>query len=148
MEDFGQKKCSFGSKTVRIAYYTELNVQFCNYAQKRRICRQNSKYASVKNFCGHFCRRREAANYCHPGSNKQKKQTKAYWHRCAVCVVCAGRKGVGYKCEHAAFGGFIRWWLRTSQPTVPRVCLLRLCHKSRRTPNGQKKGWNIKQKWR
>ena len=73
MEDFGQKKCSFGSKTVRIAYYTELNVQFCNYAQKRRICRQNSKYAPVKNLCGQFYRRRKAANYCHPaGTNIEK----------------------------------------------------------------------------
>ena len=54
-----------------------------------------------------------------------------------VLLVLVGRKGVGYKCEHAALLGGIRWSL--SQPTVPRVCLLRLCHKSRRTPNGQKK---------
>ena len=38
----------FGSEvhynTEHIAYYTELNLQNCNYAQKRRICRANSKY--------------------------------------------------------------------------------------------------------
>ena len=44
-EIFGQKKCLFGSKTVflgkelhpymvYIAYYTELNLQICNYAQR------------------------------------------------------------------------------------------------------------------
>ena len=30
---------------VYIAYYTDLSLQICNYAQKRRICRINSKYA-------------------------------------------------------------------------------------------------------
>ena len=50
LEIIGQKKCFFGSKTVfleqemhhymvGIANYTELNMQICNYAQKRRICR-------------------------------------------------------------------------------------------------------------
>ena len=29
---------------VWIAYYTELNLQICNYVQKRPICRENSKY--------------------------------------------------------------------------------------------------------
>ena len=38
---------------VCIAYYIELNVQICNYAQKQRICRENSKYAPDENFCGH-----------------------------------------------------------------------------------------------
>ena len=47
-EIFGQKKCLFGSKTVflgqevhyymvYIAYFTELILQICDYAQKRRI---------------------------------------------------------------------------------------------------------------
>ena len=53
---------------VHIAYYTELNLQFCNYAQKRRISRENSKGAPDNNFCGHFCPRRKAANFCHPGT--------------------------------------------------------------------------------
>ena len=54
------KKCFLGSKTaflrqeVRffmayIAYHTELNVQICNYAQKLRICRKNSKYPFDEN---------------------------------------------------------------------------------------------------
>ena len=54
LKTFGQK-CFFGSKTaflgqevhyymVNIAYYTELNLQICNYVQKRRIYRDNSKY--------------------------------------------------------------------------------------------------------
>ena len=29
---------------VYIAYHTELNLQICNFAQKRSICRENSKY--------------------------------------------------------------------------------------------------------
>jgi len=40
-----------------------LNLQICNSAQKRRICRKNSKYASHENFCGLLCRK--AANFCH-----------------------------------------------------------------------------------
>ena len=55
------KKCSIGTKIVfleqevqyymvHIAYYsyTELNLQICNYAQKRRICRENSTHAKLK----------------------------------------------------------------------------------------------------
>ena len=30
---------------VYIAYFTELDLQICDYAQKRSICRENSKYA-------------------------------------------------------------------------------------------------------
>ena len=62
----GKQKCSFGSKTVflgqkvayymaNIALYTELNLQICSYTQKRRICRENSKYVPDEIFCGHFC---------------------------------------------------------------------------------------------
>ena len=46
---------------VYIAYYTELDLQICNYSPKRRICRVYSN----ENFCGHFCSRRKAANFCH-----------------------------------------------------------------------------------
>ena len=74
---FEQKKCLFGSKTVffrqevhyymvYIAYFTELNLQICYYAQKRRTYQENSKYARDEIFCGHFCPRRKAANFCHP----------------------------------------------------------------------------------
>ena len=56
LEDFEQKKCILGSKTVflgqevhyhmvHIAYHTELNMQIRNSEQKRRICRENRKYA-------------------------------------------------------------------------------------------------------
>jgi len=51
---------------VHIAYYTEMNLQICNYTQKRRICRENSKYAPDENFCGYFCPRGKAANFYHP----------------------------------------------------------------------------------
>ena len=54
---------------VYIAYFTELNLQICDYAQKRHICRENCKYALDKNFHGHFCPRRKAAKFCHPGSD-------------------------------------------------------------------------------
>ena len=61
-----EKQCFFGSKTVffgqevhyymvYIAYFTELNLQICDYAQERRICRENCKYALDGNFHGHFC---------------------------------------------------------------------------------------------
>ena len=49
---------------VYIVHLAELNLQICNYAQKRRIC----KYALDENFHGHFCPRRKAAKFCHPGS--------------------------------------------------------------------------------
>ena len=52
---------------VYIAYFTELNLQICDYAQKRRICRKNCKYALDENFHDHFCPRRKAAKFCHPG---------------------------------------------------------------------------------
>ena len=51
---------------VYIAYYTVLNLQICNYAQIRRICRENGKYALDESFYDHFCPRRKAANFCHP----------------------------------------------------------------------------------
>ena len=61
-------KVPFGSKTVflrqevkyymvYIAYYTELNLQICNYTQIRRICREKSKYALGESFYGRFCPR-------------------------------------------------------------------------------------------
>ena len=72
---FGQKKCFFLVKKriswarsallhgiLYIAYYTAFN-----YTQKRRICRKNSKYESDESFCGQFCARWKAANFCHPG---------------------------------------------------------------------------------
>ena len=51
---------------VYIAYFTELILQICDYAQKRRICRENCKYALDGNFHCHFCSRRKAAKFCHP----------------------------------------------------------------------------------
>ena len=51
---------------VYIAYFTELNLQICDYAQKQRICRENCQYAFDEKFHGHFCPRRNAANFCHP----------------------------------------------------------------------------------
>ena len=48
------------------AYFTELNLQICGYAQKRRICRENSKYALDENFHDHLCPQRKAAKFCHP----------------------------------------------------------------------------------
>ena len=78
LEIFGQKKCLLRSKKVflgqkvhyymvYIAYFTELNLQICHYAQKRRICRENCKYSNDENFHGHFCPWRKAAKFCHPG---------------------------------------------------------------------------------
>ena len=53
---------------VYIAYFTGLILQICDYAQKRRIWRKNCKYALDENFHCHFCSRRKAAKFCHPGS--------------------------------------------------------------------------------
>ena len=53
---------------VYIAYFTELNLQICDYVQKQRIHRKNSKYALDENFHGHFFLWRKAANFCHPVS--------------------------------------------------------------------------------
>ena len=53
-------------------YFTELNLQICDYAQKRRIWRENCKYALDKNFHCHFCSRRKAAKFCHPERHAKK----------------------------------------------------------------------------
>ena len=50
-----------------IAYSSELNLQICNYAQNRRICRKISKYTPDEHFDAHFCPHRKATNFCHPG---------------------------------------------------------------------------------
>ena len=69
------KKCFFGSKTemhyymAYIAYNIEFNLQICNYVPKQRICRENSKHAHDKKFCGQFCLGRKAVNFCHPDPN-------------------------------------------------------------------------------
>ena len=66
---FGQKQCFLGQEVhyymVYIAYFNELNLQICDYAQKWRICRKNCKYALDENFHGDFCPRQKAANFCH-----------------------------------------------------------------------------------
>ena len=72
-----EKQCLFGSKTVflgqevhyymvYIAYFTELNSKIWDYAQKRRICRENCNYALDERFHGHVCPRRKPAKSCHP----------------------------------------------------------------------------------
>ena len=57
---------------VYIEYYTELNLQVWNYAQKRRICGKNSDYAPDKKLYGYFCYRRKVANFCHPKWAKKR----------------------------------------------------------------------------
>ena len=51
---------------VYIAYFTELDLQMCDYAQKRLICRETCKSALDENFHGQFYPRRKAAKFCHP----------------------------------------------------------------------------------
>ena len=51
---------------ICIAYNTELILSICEYAQKQRIFRENSKHAFDENLYGHFCPRRKVANFCHP----------------------------------------------------------------------------------
>ena len=57
-------------------YYTELNVQVFNYAQKQRICREDCKYALDENFHGYFCPRRKAAKFCHPDKDCEAQKHK------------------------------------------------------------------------
>ena len=64
---------------VYIAYFTELILQICDYAQKWRICRENCKYAFDENFHGHFCPRRKAAKFCHPAPSQS--WTGGIWSR-------------------------------------------------------------------
>ena len=61
--------CSENWPCPRSTYITELNLQICYYAQKRRICRENCKYVLDENLHGHFCPRWKAAKFCHPGNN-------------------------------------------------------------------------------
>ena len=56
---------------VYIAYFTELILQICDYAQKRHTWRENCKYTLDENFHCHFCSRRKAAKFCHPGDCPQ-----------------------------------------------------------------------------
>ena len=65
---------------VYFAYFTELILQICDYAQKQRICRKNCKYALDGNFHGHFCPRRKAAKFCHPAlfSTMRLSQTMGF----------------------------------------------------------------------
>ena len=83
-ENFWAKECCFRSKTVfigqevhyymvYIAYFTELILQICDYAQQRRIWRKNCKSAFDENFHCHFCSRRKAAKFFHPVRYNQKK---------------------------------------------------------------------------
>ena len=99
--DLWAKKCLFGSKTVflgqevhyymvYIAYFTELILQICDYAQKRRIWRENCKYALDENFHCHFCSRRKAAKFCHPSpypSLLLKDQTQ-HNHKKILLLIC------------------------------------------------------------
>ena len=45
----------------------ELILQICIYVQKRRIWRENCKHALDESFHCHFCSRRKAAKFRHPG---------------------------------------------------------------------------------
>ena len=60
---------------VYIAYFTELSSKIWDYAQKRRICRGNCKYAFDDNFHGHFCPWRKAVNFCHPAKYSPKSSS-------------------------------------------------------------------------
>ena len=80
---FRQKKYLLGSKTVFLgqevhyytvysAYFTDLDLQICDYAQKQCICRENCKCVLDKNFHGHFCPQRKAVKICHPAVTSAK----------------------------------------------------------------------------
>ena len=58
-------KCFLGITLVFLRIYV-LHI-ILNKIRKFAITRKNSKYAPDENFWGHFCPRRKAANFCHPG---------------------------------------------------------------------------------
>ena len=68
------KKGLFWSKSVFLGHYdmvyitchSELNLQICNYVEKRRIWCKNRKYVPDEKFYAHFCPCQKAANFCHP----------------------------------------------------------------------------------
>ena len=78
MVDQGDRSCAkarrafaekFGlgtNNTWYVLHNTQLNVQICKYVQKQSICRENSEHVLDESFYGHFCPRRNAANFCHP----------------------------------------------------------------------------------
>ena len=88
---------------VYIAYHSELNLQICIYEQKRRICCENSKYLLDENSYGHFCPRRMAANFCHPGFRHNK------WQTIIVCVVINWKFLRVYPCK-VCFVKLYGWW--------------------------------------
>ena len=62
---------------------------------KTTYCRENSKYASDKYFCDHFCFRRKAAKFCHPGPGRTAPSAA---HRYAIFFLFSG-------CWNIAYGG-------------------------------------------
>ena len=89
---------------VKFAYFTELNLQICNYAQKRRTCREKSKYALDERFYGHFCPRWKAANFCHPGltyKHREKQHWKQMYDYC-IMIVCNIGPAWRHDCTHEA----------------------------------------------
>ena len=75
---------------VHIANFTEFKLQICNCAQKRRICRDNCKCAFDEHFHGHFCPRRKAAKFCHPGLKwwrRRKRKTTSAWGNQALIIL-------------------------------------------------------------
>ena len=96
--DLWAKKVPFWVKTVLlgqevhyymvyIAYFTELNSKIWDYAQKRRICRKNCKYALDKRFHGHFCPRRKPAKSCHPDSHSMRWESSCRTYNTSNCLI-------------------------------------------------------------
>ena len=49
-----KKSTIFAESILYLAYYTDINLEICNYAQKQRICCENCKYALDENFMAIF----------------------------------------------------------------------------------------------
>ena len=76
------KKCT--DTCFFFACYTELNVQICNYVYKQRICREKRKIRAWRKFCGQFCLRRKAANFCHPAIYQMCINNHITKHQCSI----------------------------------------------------------------
>ena len=92
---------------VFIAYFTKLNSKLWDYAQKRRICRKNCKYALDERFHGHFCPRRKLAKSCHPGDDDEDDEQYMYspMHDCDSDGDADEDWGKTNQCDEEAYDG-------------------------------------------
>ena len=130
---------------VYIAYFTDLILQIRNYAQKRRIWRENCKYALEENFHCHFCSRRKAAKFCHPGCVCD--QLCLWWAKSYSTDMSTYCETLSLSCLWRApryvliclyYTAITREWPKSDLCAITFVCVTgeQMQHSRRRTPGG------------